>query len=58
MSEQVSTFSPSQEKFQLGRIGGYLGMAGAIISMLIFTVGCFGYFQVFMFMPFIPLAFE
>ena len=55
MSEHISTFSPGNDSVQFGRVGGYMGMAGAIIAMLIFIAGCFGYQQVFSIMPYVPM---
>ncbi len=39
----------------LAKIGGALGVAGAIIGMLIFVVGCFGFSAAFYLSP-IPLV--
>jgi hypothetical protein len=56
MSESTAPhFSPSLGQKSPARIGGALGIAAASISLLIFTVGCFGLDAVFKGPPIIPL---
>ena len=55
MSDSETYFPSKNEKPPLGLVGAYLGMSGAIIAMLIFTAGCFGYQQVFSMMPYVPM---
>ena len=48
--------SPKLGETSLVRLGGALGIAATSISLLIFTIGCFGFTAVFTALPLIPLV--
>ena len=49
----VPTYAPSRN-WSLAKIGGSLGIAGSVIGILIFIVGCFGFSAAF-YLSLIPL---